>query len=334
MATTDAVRAVADRGPAPRRRVDGARVVGRRAAGAGRACTCCASRTSIRRASSPGREARIEEDLRWLGLDWDEGPPRQSATRAAYEQAIAKLAATGSVYPCDCSRAEIARAASAPHAGEETVYPGTCRDARPGARDEAAAGAARARAGRGDRLRGRRGRARRAEPRARGGGLRPAAGRRRLRVPARGRRRRRGAWGSPTSCAGRTSCRRRRGRSGSRACSGSSRAAVHARRAGRRVRTGRASRSGRAGRPCASCARRACSAERGPRRARVRARPGVANAPATAAAMRSRRVVGPGAGLSPWRTRAVADLGGHSCAGEGVARGSPRTQRKPSAGTW
>jgi glutamyl-tRNA synthetase len=79
-----------------------------------------------------GSEARIEEDLRWLGLDWEEEPMRQSARASAYEYALATLAARGRVYPCDCSRAEIARAASAPHAGEETVYPGTCRDLAPG----------------------------------------------------------------------------------------------------------------------------------------------------------------------------------------------------------
>ncbi|MBX3220837.1 MAG: tRNA glutamyl-Q(34) synthetase GluQRS [Labilithrix sp.] len=79
-----------------------------------------------------GSAARILEDLAWLGLDWDEGPIVQSARTSAYEAALARLDAAGLVYPCDCSRAEIARAASAPHAGEEskeTIYPGTCRDA-------------------------------------------------------------------------------------------------------------------------------------------------------------------------------------------------------------
>ncbi len=83
----------------------------------------------------PGAEARILEDLRWLGLRWDEGPDvggeaapyRQSERGPLYEAALAALGARGLTYPCDCSRAEIARAASAPHAGEETVYPGTCR---------------------------------------------------------------------------------------------------------------------------------------------------------------------------------------------------------------
>jgi glutamyl-tRNA synthetase len=78
-----------------------------------------------------GSEASIEEDLRWLGLDWDEGPFRQSERAALYEAAIGVLAGRGLVYPCDCSRAEIARVASAPHAGEETVYPGLCRERDP-----------------------------------------------------------------------------------------------------------------------------------------------------------------------------------------------------------
>jgi glutamyl-tRNA synthetase len=78
-----------------------------------------------------GSEQRILEDLRWLGLDWDEEPWRQSTRGPHYENAIARLSAQGLVYPCDCSRAEIARVASAPHAGEEVVYPGTCRDRDP-----------------------------------------------------------------------------------------------------------------------------------------------------------------------------------------------------------
>ena len=84
-----------------------------------------------------GAEARQLEDLRWLGLDWDEGPDvggphapyRQSERSARYEAALAALAARDLLYYCDCSRAEIAAVASAPHAGEEGPrYPGTCRD--------------------------------------------------------------------------------------------------------------------------------------------------------------------------------------------------------------
>ena len=82
----------------------------------------------------PGARERIEEDLRWLGLDWDEEPVLQSARSDLYERAVATLGAQGLVYPCDCSRAELARAASAPHEGEEAVYPGFCRDRDPSRR--------------------------------------------------------------------------------------------------------------------------------------------------------------------------------------------------------
>ncbi len=91
----------------------------------------------------PGAADRILDDLVWLGLDWDEGPrvggphaPYEQSRRGdRYEAAIAALDRLGLVFPCTCTRAEIARAASAPHAGEEGPrYPGTCRD--PGARRE------------------------------------------------------------------------------------------------------------------------------------------------------------------------------------------------------
>jgi len=73
-------------------------------------------------------EERILEDLRWLGLDWDEPLVRQSERSEVYEAALGTLYRKGLIYPCDCSRAEIARVASAPHEGEEVVYPGTCRE--------------------------------------------------------------------------------------------------------------------------------------------------------------------------------------------------------------
>jgi len=78
-----------------------------------------------------GSAERILEDLRWLGLTWDEGPFTQSDRVARYADAIEALAGRGLVYPCDCSRADITRVASAPHAGEETVYPGLCRNRDP-----------------------------------------------------------------------------------------------------------------------------------------------------------------------------------------------------------
>src|SRR5690606_16668439 len=84
----------------------------------------------------PGMAERQLDDLRWLGLDWDEGPDVggpygpyvQSQRHERYEAALADLARRDLVYLCDCSRAEVARIASAPHAGEEGPrYPGLCR---------------------------------------------------------------------------------------------------------------------------------------------------------------------------------------------------------------
>ncbi len=75
------------------------------------------------------------EDLRWLGLDWDEGPdvggPNspyiQTARSGIYQEAFALLREREQVYPCTCSRSDVAAAASAPHAAHEgPVYPGTC----------------------------------------------------------------------------------------------------------------------------------------------------------------------------------------------------------------
>lgn len=74
-------------------------------------------------------------DMKWLGLDWDEGPDvggrygpyRQSERRELYQAALERLSACGLVYPCYCTRAELA--ASAPHAGDnERIYPGICRE--------------------------------------------------------------------------------------------------------------------------------------------------------------------------------------------------------------
>ena len=108
--------------------------------------------------SRPEFAAAFVEDLRWLGLDWQEGPDvggpfapySQSERRGLYLDAWARLVACGSVYACACSRRDMTRAAGAPHEGsagvpapgaraaqdDEPHYPGTCRPpagARPSA---------------------------------------------------------------------------------------------------------------------------------------------------------------------------------------------------------
>jgi glutamyl-Q tRNA(Asp) synthetase len=69
----------------------------------------------------------IYEDLRWLGLDWDGEPLIQSQRTAAYAEALEALRARGLVYPCFCTRADIAASLTAPHGDAATSYPGTCR---------------------------------------------------------------------------------------------------------------------------------------------------------------------------------------------------------------
>jgi glutamyl-Q tRNA(Asp) synthetase len=77
----------------------------------------------------PDHAAAIEQDLRWLGLDWDGKVRVQSAHLAEYQAALTDLAGRDLLYPCFCSRADIAQAAAAPHAAPDggAVYPGTCR---------------------------------------------------------------------------------------------------------------------------------------------------------------------------------------------------------------
>ena len=67
--------------------------------------------------------------LRWLGLDWDEGPYFQRHDLSPYRDALAQLERQGDIYPCRCTRKQIAAASlSAPHACDhELRYPGTCR---------------------------------------------------------------------------------------------------------------------------------------------------------------------------------------------------------------
>ncbi len=71
--------------------------------------------------------AAILEDLGWLGLDWDGNVRRQSRHLEDYRAALGRLEAAGLVYPCFCTRADIARALDAPQGPEGPVYPGTCR---------------------------------------------------------------------------------------------------------------------------------------------------------------------------------------------------------------
>ncbi len=76
------------------------------------------------------------EDLRWLGIEWQEGsdiggpysPYEQSRRRGHYLAAWRALRDRGFIYPCACSRKELAQAAAAPHDdNDEPLYPGTCR---------------------------------------------------------------------------------------------------------------------------------------------------------------------------------------------------------------
>lgn len=78
-------------------------------------------------------EARIFDDLRWLGLAWPEPVLRQSARLPCYRGALRSLWGRGLLYPCRCTRADIRAAASAPqegaplHGPDGIIYPGTCR---------------------------------------------------------------------------------------------------------------------------------------------------------------------------------------------------------------
>jgi glutamyl-tRNA synthetase len=87
----------------------------------------------------PGFRQAIADDLKWFGLSWQEGPDvggpfapyLQSERRSLYLAALQELVRTGHVYPCSCSRKDVAEAAAAPHdENEEPIYPGTCRPSR------------------------------------------------------------------------------------------------------------------------------------------------------------------------------------------------------------
>lgn len=93
------------------------------------------------RSQASFRDAMIE-DLHWLGFQWQEGPDvggpfgpyTQSERRNLYRDAWRRLLAQGFLYPCRCSRRDLAQAMQAPH-DDEGIYPGTCRTALP-AREE------------------------------------------------------------------------------------------------------------------------------------------------------------------------------------------------------
>ena len=77
--------------------------------------------------SRPEFVAGIEEDLRWLGLKWDGEPLVQSKRTEHYAAALEQLKDRGLVYPCFCTRADIAASLTAPHGDAGSSYPGTCR---------------------------------------------------------------------------------------------------------------------------------------------------------------------------------------------------------------
>jgi len=81
--------------------------------------------------SRPEYELGIFEDLRWLGLSWQEPVIRQSERLQVYSAGLEKLRSQGLLYPCFCTRREIqqeiAQAGNAPHGPDGALYPGTCR---------------------------------------------------------------------------------------------------------------------------------------------------------------------------------------------------------------
>jgi len=78
--------------------------------------------------SRPELTEAVLADLDWLGLTFDDTPTFQSRRLELYRASFEKLRAIGRVYPCHCTRSEIARAVAAPHgpADDGPRYPGTC----------------------------------------------------------------------------------------------------------------------------------------------------------------------------------------------------------------
>lgn len=92
----------------------------------------------------PEYEAGIFEDLRWLGMRWEEPVRRQSEHMEDYREALARLEGMGLLYPCFCTRRaiqeEVARMGQAPHGPDGVLYPGTCRGMGDGEREARMAG--------------------------------------------------------------------------------------------------------------------------------------------------------------------------------------------------
>src|ERR1700761_112746 len=85
----------------------------------------------------PEYAAAIEQDLRWLGLQWDGAVRAQSHHLADYRSVLDRLAGQGLLYPCFCTRADIAHLAAAPNGPDGTpLYPGTCRHLSPTERQQ------------------------------------------------------------------------------------------------------------------------------------------------------------------------------------------------------
>lgn len=88
----------------------------------------------------PEFEAAISEDLAWLGLDWEQPVRRQSEHWDDYRAALVRLDREGLLYPCFCTRrevaAEIAAIGGAPHGPDGPLYPGTCRRLTPAVRGQ------------------------------------------------------------------------------------------------------------------------------------------------------------------------------------------------------
>ena len=89
----------------------------------------------------PEYTAALIDDLTWLGLDWDNGIRTQSQHFPEYRRTLDHLAQAGLLYPCFCTRADIANATTAPQGPDGPIYPGTCRRLDPAqAQDRVAQG--------------------------------------------------------------------------------------------------------------------------------------------------------------------------------------------------